>query len=116
MVGEVTYFGNQPWPFPASLMLGFLGRASTDDDRGRRRRDRRTRAGSPARRCRPRPGRRRCVLPGGVSITRSLVEHWYGGPLPGLAGERSATVTRASAASFSLTWASDGFVCAVPSA
>ena len=23
------------------------------------------------------------VLPGGVSISRSLVEHWYGGPLPG---------------------------------
>ena len=25
----------------------------------------------------------RTVLPGGVSISRSLVEHWYGGPLPG---------------------------------
>jgi NAD+ diphosphatase len=23
------------------------------------------------------------VLPGGISISRSLVEHWYGGPLPG---------------------------------
>jgi NAD+ diphosphatase len=23
------------------------------------------------------------VLPGGVSISRSLVEHWYGGTLPG---------------------------------
>jgi NAD+ diphosphatase len=23
------------------------------------------------------------VLPGGVSISRSLVEHWYCGPLPG---------------------------------
>jgi NAD+ diphosphatase len=23
------------------------------------------------------------VLPGGVSISRSLVEDWYGGPLPG---------------------------------
>lgn len=22
-------------------------------------------------------------LPGGVSISRSLIEHWYGGPLPG---------------------------------
>lgn len=26
-VGEVTYQGSQPWPFPASLMLGFRGRA-----------------------------------------------------------------------------------------
>jgi NAD+ diphosphatase len=23
------------------------------------------------------------VLPGGISISRSLVEAWYGGPLPG---------------------------------
>jgi NAD+ diphosphatase len=23
------------------------------------------------------------LLPGGVSISRSLVEYWYGGPLPG---------------------------------
>jgi NAD+ diphosphatase len=23
------------------------------------------------------------VLPGGVSISRSLTEHWYGGALPG---------------------------------
>ena len=29
MVGEVTYQGSQPWPFPASLMLGFRGRALT---------------------------------------------------------------------------------------
>ena len=28
-------------------------------------------------------GRGELVLPGGVSISRSLVEHWYGGPLPG---------------------------------
>lgn len=28
-VGEVTYQGSQPWPFPASLMLGFRGRALT---------------------------------------------------------------------------------------
>ena len=25
VVGEVEYFGNQPWPLPASLMLGFVG-------------------------------------------------------------------------------------------
>ena len=32
-VGEVDYFGSQPWPLPASLMLGFTGRAvSTDID------------------------------------------------------------------------------------
>ncbi len=28
-VGEVTYAGSQPWPFPTSLMLGFYGRAES---------------------------------------------------------------------------------------
>ena len=27
-VGEVAYFGSQPWPLPASLMIGFTGRAT----------------------------------------------------------------------------------------
>jgi NAD+ diphosphatase len=81
-VGEVTYFGNQPWPLPASLMLGFLGRAETrditvdekeiEDARWFTRAQMRDEAGAGA-----------LVLPGGVSISRSLVEHWYGGPLPG---------------------------------
>jgi len=82
LVGDVSYFGNQPWPLPASLMLGFLGRASADsiavdgreiqDARWFTRADleREAEAGT-------------LVLPGGVSISRSLVEHWYGGPLPG---------------------------------
>lgn len=30
-VGEVSYQGSQPWPFPASLMLGFRGRALTTE-------------------------------------------------------------------------------------
>ncbi len=82
VVGDVTYFGNQPWPLPSSLMLGFVGRAlseqiSLDDSevvearwltRAQMREE--TEAGT-------------LVLPGGVSISRSLIEHWYGGPLPG---------------------------------
>ena len=27
IVDEVHYFGSQPWPLPASLMVGFTGRA-----------------------------------------------------------------------------------------
>jgi NAD+ diphosphatase len=81
-VGEVTYFGNQPWPLPASLMVGFLGRARTReiavdrkeiaDARWFTREQMRVEAEAGT-----------LVLPGGVSISRSLVEHWYGGPLPG---------------------------------
>ena len=30
-VADVTYHSSQPWPFPASLMLGFHARATTTD-------------------------------------------------------------------------------------
>ena len=83
VVGDVEYFGNQPWPLPASLMVGFVGRAQTteivvdeneiEDARWFTRAE--MKAGADA---------GTLVLPGGVSISRSLVEHWYGGPLPGL--------------------------------
>ncbi|MDQ3616333.1 MAG: NAD(+) diphosphatase [Actinomycetota bacterium] len=81
-VGRVTYFGNQPWPFPASLMVGFFAEAvSTEisvdgeeisDARWFTREEMKaeTEAGT-------------LHLPGGISISRSLVEEWYGGPLPG---------------------------------
>ena len=81
-VGEVTYFGNQPWPLPASLMLGFMARG---DDHARSTstsheiEDARwfTRA-----EMRGRVRRRPLVMPGGVSISRSLLEHWFGGAAP----------------------------------
>jgi NAD+ diphosphatase len=82
IVGDVAYFGNQPWPLPASLMLGFVARAVSteiavdndelDDARWFTRAEMKAEAEAGS-----------LVLPGGVSISRSLVEHWYGGPLPG---------------------------------
>ncbi len=33
LVDDVTYHSSQPWPFPASLMLGFFARAKTRDIR-----------------------------------------------------------------------------------
>jgi NAD+ diphosphatase len=82
VVGEVEYFGNQPWPLPASLMIGFVGRAETteitvdgdelEDARWFTRAEMKEQAEAGT-----------LVLPGGVSISRSLVEHWYGGALPG---------------------------------
>ena len=81
-VGEVTYFGSQPWPLPRSLMIGCIAQAEStevsvdgeeiEDARWFTRED--MRAGAEA---------GTLVLPGGISISRSLVEHWYGGPLPG---------------------------------
>ncbi len=81
-VTDVTYFGNQPWPFPSSLMVGFFARATTtdiaiDDDEIEEARwfsRDELRAGAEA---------GTLALPGGISISRSLIEAWYGGPLPG---------------------------------
>ncbi len=77
----MTYFGNQPWPLPSSLMLGFHGRALSEDIRLEDA-DVRGAHGSP-REMRSGAEDGSLVLPGGVSISRSLVEDWYGGRLPG---------------------------------
>ena len=81
-VGEVSYFGSQPWPLPASLMLGFTGRALTTeiDVDGAEIEEARwwTRAELEA------AGRSgELVVPRGVSISSSLIESWFGRPLEG---------------------------------
>lgn len=80
-IGAVRYLGSQPWPFPSSLMLGFVATAeSVEIDRF----DGEiaealwfTRAGLAAAiaagEVRPSPS---------VSISRRLIEHWFGAPLP----------------------------------
>lgn len=80
VVHSPEYVGSQPWPFPASLMLGFTARASHS---------------------RPVPDgveirdvrwfsreelfnglmEERISVASGASIARALIEHWYGGPL-----------------------------------
>jgi NAD+ diphosphatase len=81
-VGEVTYFGSQPWPLPASLMLGFTGKALTTDIHvdGAEIEEARwwTRAEFEA-------GARsgELLVPRGVSISSSLIETWFGRPLEG---------------------------------
>ncbi|MFD3403889.1 NAD(+) diphosphatase [Kribbella sp. NPDC058693] len=79
---EVLYAGSQPWPLPASLMLGFYAKASSfdidvDQDeiaeaRWFTREDVRAlvEAGTMA-------------LPGAISISRRLIEGWYGESLTG---------------------------------
>jgi NAD+ diphosphatase len=80
VVEQVRYLGNQPWPFPSSLMVGFTGRAvdttlhldqeeiaeamwvSREDLRAL------IRAGS-------------FGISPTVSIARRMIEHWYGGPI-----------------------------------
>jgi NAD+ diphosphatase len=81
-VDGVRYFGSQPWPLPASLMVGFFAHAATVDVSvdGEEISDARwfsrdalldaTTSGD-------------VVLPGHISIARRLIEEWYGGRLPG---------------------------------
>jgi NAD+ diphosphatase len=81
-VTDVSYFGNQPWPFPQSLMVGFFARAVSSeitvdgaeisDARWFTREQMKAEAEAGT-----------LALPGGISISRSLIEAWYGGPLPG---------------------------------
>jgi NAD+ diphosphatase len=81
-VEDVTYLGSQPWPFPWSLMLGFTARVTDPTDTLADgveitelrwfTRDELTAVAQAG----------EVLLPGGISIARRLVEHWYGGPLP----------------------------------
>lgn len=78
-VVDPVYLGSQPWPFPASLMLGFTARVA-DDFEGAATpdgteildlrwfsRDELTAALGDV------------ILPGPTSIARAIVEEWYGG-------------------------------------
>jgi NAD+ diphosphatase len=81
-VGEVTYFGNQPWPLPASLMLGFVARALTRELEVDGFEIEAARWFTRAE-LREELDAGRVIIPSGVSISSSLLEHWYGGPLSG---------------------------------
>ena len=81
-VGDVTYAGSQPWPFPSSLMLGFFGEAlSTDitvdqneiaEARWFTREEVTEMTASSE-----------LLLPPSVSISRWLLQTWHGGTIHG---------------------------------
>lgn len=83
VVADPVYLGSQPWPFPASLMIGF--RAQVPDDQPT--------AGTPdgeeiiALRWFTRDelsdaaGSGEIILPGPTSIARAIVEDWFGDEL-----------------------------------
>ena len=90
-VTDIAYRASQPWPFPASLMLGFVARA--EGDLTIRRHDNEladagwfsraeVRAAATWENDHPEldgagaPGSRLGALPGGISIARQLIEAW----------------------------------------
>lgn len=82
-VGRVEYLASQPWPFPRSLMLGFRGYTAQPQPMPRADREemgdvrffsreeltQAIEVGD-------------VILPPGASIARSIITHWFGGPLP----------------------------------
>jgi NAD+ diphosphatase len=80
-VEDAVYVGSQPWPFPASLMLGFHARAVSDrvridnDEIAEARWFTRAELKSAIESGEVLP-------PGGISIARHLLELWYGEPIP----------------------------------
>lgn len=80
-IGAVRYWGSQPWPFPASLMLGYFARATSTDITVDEQEIRSARwftrdelvalVGSGA-----------VTLPGKVSIARALIDTWLAGDQP----------------------------------
>jgi NAD+ diphosphatase len=79
-IGDVAYLGSQPWPFPASLMLGFVAHAHTtevhrhDGEIAEARWFSRDSLIDAVR-------RGEVLLSPPVSIARRLIEHWYGAPI-----------------------------------
>jgi len=81
-VGEVAYLGSQPWPFPASLMLGYHARAVRTEievDGEEIAQARWFSREELVAECRAGTVR----LPPDISIARRLIERWYGAELPG---------------------------------
>ena len=80
VVGDVRYAGSQPWPFPSSLMIGFFAAAQSTairvdaDEIADARWFTREEVGELA-------ADGSLLLPGVVSISRWLIERWYGQPL-----------------------------------
>ena len=80
---QIRYLGSQPWPFPASIMLGFRAHARTTDARV----DHEEVASA---RWFTRAELARAVeageveLPGRASIARHMIEDWFGAPLGGI--------------------------------
>ncbi|HEV7517939.1 MAG TPA: NAD(+) diphosphatase, partial [Thermoanaerobaculia bacterium] len=76
-VGAVEYHSSQPWPFPASIMLGFLARAVTteihrhDEELADARWFHRDELADPV--------NRPVQLPNPASIARRLIEDWLAG-------------------------------------
>lgn len=96
-VSDVRYVASQPWPFPASLMLGFGARRDGDpsidldpvelaEAAWFTRAEVRQAAGWVDTGAEPEPGARLRGVSPQLSISRYLIDRWLAGTLPGASG------------------------------
>jgi NAD+ diphosphatase len=82
-VGDLEYLGSQPWPLPQSLMVGYFCRAGGDQELCVDQEEIETARWYTRDELRAAVIAGNILLPGKISIARHLIEHWYGGELPG---------------------------------
>lgn len=75
------YVGSQPWPFPASIMVGFIAELDPEQDPSTVRPDQ-AEIADLRWFTRDELAAASHLLPGRVSIARAIIEEWYGGPIP----------------------------------
>jgi NAD+ diphosphatase len=80
VVEQVRYLGNQPWPFPSSLMVGFTGRAVDTSLHLDQQEIVEALWVSRVELAEMVASGRFDISPT-VSIARRMIEHWYGGPI-----------------------------------
>ncbi|MFD1830033.1 MULTISPECIES: NAD(+) diphosphatase [Streptomyces] len=80
-IGRVEYVASQPWPFPSSLMLGFVAHATSTEIRvdGEEIEEARWFSREELREA---FASGEVLPPSGISIAARLIELWYGEPLP----------------------------------
>ncbi|PJE96170.1 NAD(+) diphosphatase [Streptomyces carminius] len=81
VIERVEYVASQPWPFPSSLMLGFVAHAASTEIRVDGEEIEEARWFSRAE-LRAAFASGEVLPPSGVSIAARLIELWYGEPLP----------------------------------
>jgi len=82
-VRDLRYLGSQPWPLPQSLMLGYFCRADGDQELRVDEEEIESAHWYTRDELRAAVVAGDLLLPGKISIARHLIEHWYGGELPG---------------------------------
>ncbi len=75
LVGETEFWGSQPWPFPASLMLGYFARAVSTDIEVDHQEIREARWFT-RQQLLDEVAHARITLPGKISIARALIDSW----------------------------------------